>query len=106
MTALSAGIGIFLTPSIAVGLLLGGAIMVGNFHLLGAIVNRALQPKARASLGLIAAFAGKFAFLFGSFAALILVLRINPVVLAIGASTLIMAILCDAVLPAAEAPEA
>lgn len=103
LTALSGAIGACISLSAAMGLLLGGAIMVGNLHILGTIVNRALQPDAHASFGLIAAFVGKLAFLFGSFALLILVFKVNPIVLAIGASTLLMAILCDAMLPAASA---
>jgi len=94
--------GLLLKPSMITGLVLGGAIMMANFHLLGKIVERALTPERKASAGLIVAFVLKFAFLFGSIALLVMVFKIHPVALAVGASTLVLAILYDALLPAAE----
>ncbi len=103
LTVTAVLIGLVVDRSACLGLLLAGAIVLVNFHLVAAIVMRALVGSARMSLGLAAVFFLKFAFFFGSFALLLLVVKIHPLVLILGSSTLILAVLFDAALPAAEA---
>jgi len=85
-----------------IGLLLGGAIMVANLYILGKIVERALMPEGKVPAVLVAAFFLKFAALFGLVALLFIFLKVSPIAFAVGTSTLILAILYDALTPISE----
>jgi len=102
LTVLAGIVSAFLTPSMTAGLLLGGALMVANLYILGKIVERALMPEATVSAVLVAAFFLKFAALFGLVAVLFIFFKVSPIAFAIGTSTLIVAILYDALTPARE----
>ncbi len=103
ITAAGAAVSACVERSAIGGLLLGGIVMLVNFHLMASIVTRALGNTMRSYAALVAALILKFALFFGSFAVLILFCKIQPLVLILGSGALILAILYDALFPAVEA---
>ena len=84
---------IFVSRPITLGVLLGGAIVIGNFYWLSRLVEKALRSEGVSKLSLAVNFFVKSAFLLGSIILIILYTKVDPFALLAGLTTIIIAIL-------------
>ncbi|UCD85437.1 MAG: ATP synthase subunit I [Deltaproteobacteria bacterium] len=84
---------VFVSLPITLGVLLGGAIVIGNFYWLSRLLEKALNGEGVSKLSLAVNFFVKSAFLLGSVILVILYTKVDPIALLAGLTTIIIAIL-------------
>lgn len=83
----------FVSLPVTLGVFLGGAIVIGNFHWLSRLVEKALSSEGGSKISLIINFFLKSAFLLGSVVLVTIYTRVDPIALLTGLTTIIIAVL-------------
>ncbi len=83
----------FVSLPVTLGVFLGGAIVIGNFHWLSRLVEKALISEGGSKVSLIINFFLKSAFLLGSVILVTVYTKVDPIALLAGLTTIIIAVL-------------
>jgi hypothetical protein len=83
----------FVSLPVTLGVFLGGAIVIGNFHWLSRLVEKALSSEGGSKASLIINFFLKSAFLVGSVILVTVYTKVDPIALLTGLTTIIIAVL-------------
>ncbi len=83
----------FVSLPVTLGVFLGGAIVIGNFHWLSRLVEKALISEGGSKVSLIINFFLKSAFLLGSVILVTVYTKVDPIALLTGLTTIIIAVL-------------